>query len=116
MQGLYRQKFVSLDLFPVLSALGALQLTTDVHLLLDDNVAIFKFSTAAGDFVVAVPTCDSKGKRLASDAFTQYLPNVQPLTFDEHIDVLLARYYANNPTDLLIDLDFKKAKRVIEYE
>jgi hypothetical protein len=116
MQGVYKQKFVCLDLFPVLSTLGALQLTTDVQLLLDDNVAIFKFSTAAGDFVIAVPTCDSKGKRTKSAAFTQYIPNVQPLTLDEHMDVVLERYYASNPNDLLIDLDFKKPKRVVEYE
>lgn len=116
MQGLYKQKFVCLDLFPVLSALGALQLTTDVQLLLDDNVAIFKFSTAAGDFVIAVPTCDNKGKRVNSAAFKQYIPNVQPLTLDERMDVALERYYASNPNDLLIDLDFRKPKRVVEYE
>ena len=116
MQGVYKQKFVCLDLFPVLSALGALQLTTDVQLLLDDNVVIFKFSTAAGDFVIAIPTCDSKGKRIKSAAFNQYIPNVQPLTHDEQMDVVLERYYANNPTDLLIDLDFKKPKQVVEYE
>lgn len=116
MQGVYKQKFVCLDLFPVLSALGALQLTTDVQLLLDDNVAIFKFSTAAGDFVIAVPTCDNKGKRVNSTAFKQYIPNVQPLTLDESMDVALERYYASNPNDLLIDLDFKKPKRVVEYE
>lgn len=116
MQGVYKQKFVCLDLFPVLSALGALQLTTDVQLLLDDNVAIFKFSTAAGDFVIAVPTCDIKGKRVNSAAFDQYIPNVQPLTLDERMDVALERYYASNPNDLLIDLDFKKPKRVVEYE
>jgi hypothetical protein len=116
MQGVYKQKFVCLDLFPVLSALGALQLMTDVQLLVDDNVAIFKLSTAAGDFVIAVPTCDSKGKRTKSAAFTQYIPNVQPLTLDEHMDVVLERYYASNPNDLLIDLDFKKPKRVVEYE
>lgn len=116
MQGAYNQKFVCLDLFPVLSALGALQLTTDVQLLLDDNVAIFKFSTAAGDFVIAVPTCDNKGKRVSSAAFDQYIPNVQPLTLDDRMDVALERYYASNPNDLLIDLDFKKPKRVVEYE
>jgi hypothetical protein len=116
MQGVYKRKFVCLDLFPVLSALGALQLTTDVKLLVDDNVAIFKFSTAAGDFVIAVPTCDSKGKRVSSAAFSQYIPNVQPLTLDERMDVALERYYASNPNALLIDLDFKKPKRVVEYE
>lgn len=116
MQGVYKQKFVCLDLLPVLSALGALQLTTDVQLLLDENVAIFKFSTAAGDFVIAVPTCDNNGKRVTSAAFKQYIPNVQPLTLDERMDVALERYYASNPNDLLIDLDFKKPKRVVEYE
>jgi len=115
-QGVYKQKFVCLDLFPVLSAMGALQLTTDVQLLLDDNVAIFKFSTAAGDFVIAVPACDSRGKRVDSVAFRQYIPNVQPLTDDERMDVALERYYASNPNDLFIDLDFKRPKRVVEYE
>lgn len=116
MQGVYKQKFVCLDLFPVLSALGALQLTTDVQLLLDEIVAIFKFSTSAGDFVIAVPTCDNKGKRVNSAAFKQYIPNVQPLTLDERMDIALERYYASNSNDLLIDLDFKKPKRVVEYE
>lgn len=116
MQGVYKQKFVCLDLFPVLSALGALQLTTDVQLLLDANVAVFKFSTAAGAFVIAVPTCNDKGRRMASEAFVQYAPVAQPLTLDERMDIALNRYYANNPEDLLIDLDFKKPKRVVEYE
>lgn len=116
MQGVYKQRFVCLDLMPVLSALGALQLTADVQLLLDANVAIFKFSTSAGDYVVAVPTCNEKGKRVSSDAFSQYIPNVQPLTLDERMDLALSRYYASNPADLLIDLDFKKPKRVVEYE
>ena len=115
-KGVYKQNFVCLDLFPVLSALGALQLTTDVQLLLDDNVVVFKFSTSAADFVIAVPTCDSKGKRVSSSAFTQYVPNVQPLTFDEHMDVVLERYYASDPSDLLIDLDFKNSRRVVEYD
>jgi hypothetical protein len=116
LQGVYTKKFVCLDLFPVLSALGALQLTTDVQLLVDDTVAIFKFSTDAGDFVIAVPTCDNKGKRVSSAAFSQYIPNVQPLTLDERMDVALERYYASNPNDLLIDLDFKKPKRIVVYE
>lgn len=108
--------FVCLDLFPVLSALGALQLTTDVELLLDVNVAVFKFSTAAGDFLVAVPTCDNKGKRNKSQAFVEFAPDAQPLTLDERMDISLERYYAINPEDLLIDLDFKKPKRVYEYD
>jgi hypothetical protein len=118
LQAAYKQKFVCLDLLPVLSALGALQLTTDVQLLLDSNVAVFKFSTSAGDFVIAVPTCDDKGKRVKSAAFTKYMPNVQPLTIDERMDVALERYYARNPDGLLIDLDFNppKRKRVYEYE
>jgi hypothetical protein len=112
----YKQKFVCLDLMPVLSALGALQLTTDVQLLFDENVAVFKFSTDAGDFVIAVPTCDNKGKRVRSAAFTKYMPNVQPLTEDERMDIALERYYARNPDGLLIDLDFKKPKQVLVYD
>jgi len=112
----YVQKFVSMDLIPVLSALGAFQLTTDVELLLDENVAVFKFSTDAGDFVIAVPTCDDKGKRVKSAAFTKYMPNVQPLTEDERMDIALERYYARNPDGLLIDLDFKKQKQVYMYD
>jgi hypothetical protein len=108
--------FVCLDLFPVLSSLGALQLTTDVELLLDVNVAVFKFSTAAGDFLVAVPTCDNKGKRNKSQAFVEFAPDAQPLTLDERMDMALERYYAINPEDLLIDLDFKKPKRVYMYD
>ena len=118
LQAVYKQKFVCLDLLPVLSALGALQLTTDVQLLLDANVAVFKFSTGAGDFVIAVPTCNEKGKRVNSAAFVQYFPNVQPLTLDERMDISLERYYAKNPEGLLIDLDFNppKRKQVHEYE
>lgn len=116
LQATFKQKFVCLDLFPVFSALGALQLTTDVELLLDANVAVFKFSTAAGAFVIAVPTCDSKGKRVKSEAFVQYAPDAQPPTLDERMDIALERYYANNPQDLLIDLDFKKPKQRYVYE
>jgi hypothetical protein len=116
LQTTYKQKFVCLDLMPVLSALGALQLTTDVQLLLDENVAVFKYSTGAGDFVVAVPTCDNKGKRVKSAAFTKYMPNAAPLTLDERMDIALERYYARNPEDLLIDLDFKKPKQVYMYD
>ena len=115
-QAKYTQKFVCLDLFPVLSALGALQLTTDVEVLLDANVAVFKFSTTAGAFVVAVPTCNNKGKRVASEAFVQYAPDARSLTLDESIDIILERYYASNPEDLLIDLDFNPPKQVYEYE
>ena len=117
-QAKYTQKFVCLDLFPVLSALGALQLTTDVEVLLDANVAVFKFSTAASGFVVAVPTCNNKGKRVASEAFVQYAPVAQPLTFDESMDIALERYYASYPEDLLIDLDFKqiKPKKIYVYD
>ncbi len=116
LQTTYKQKFVCLDLMPVLSALGALQLTTDVQLLLDENVVVFKYSTGAGDFVVAVPTCDNKGKRVKSAAFTKYMPNAAPLTLDERMDIALERYYARNPEDLLIDLDFKKPKQVYMYD
>ena len=116
LQKTYKQKFVCLDLMPVLSALGALQLTTDVELLLDENVLVFKFSTGAGDFVIAVPTCDDKGKRVKSSAFTKYMPNSAPLTLDERLDIALERYYARNPEDLLIDLDFKKPKQVLVYD
>ena len=115
-QAKFTQKFVCLDLFPVLSALGALQLTTDVEVLLDAKVAVFKFSTDAGDFIVAVPTCNNKGKRVASEAFMEYAPVAQPLTFDESMDIALERYYASNPEDLLIDLDFNPPKQVYEYE
>ena len=115
-QAKYTQKFVCLDLFPVLSALGALQLTTDVEVLLDAKVAVFKFSTTAGAFVVAVPTCNNKGKRVASEAFVQYAPVARSLTLDESMDIALERYYASNPEDLLIDLDFNQPKQVYEYE
>jgi hypothetical protein len=117
-QAKYTQKFVCLDLFPVLSALGALQLTTDVEVLLDANVAVFKFSTADSGFVVAVPTCNNKGKRVASEAFVQYAPVAQPLTPDERIDIAVERYYAGDLENFEDDLDFKqiKPKQVYEYE
>ncbi len=107
-QAKYTQKFVCLDLFPVLSALGALQLTTNVDVLLDANVAVFKFSTAGSDFVVAVPTCDNKGKRVASEAFVEYAPVAQPLTPDERIDIAVERYYAGDLENFEDDLDSKQ--------
>lgn len=112
----YKQEFVSVDLMPVLSCLGALQLITDVDVMLDANVLVFKFATAAGSFVIAVPTCDAKGERTTSAAFKYYKPTA--LTLDEEFDLKLETYYASNPEDLLIDLDFNppKSQRVYEYE
>jgi hypothetical protein len=89
----YKQKFVCLDLMPVLSALGALELTADVQLLLDKNVAVFKFATDAGKFVVAVPTCDDKGKRNKSVAFSLRTPDLYKAD-SNYIDLTLETYFA----------------------
>lgn len=91
--GTYKQKFVCLDLMPVLSALGALQLSTDVQLLLDKNVAVFKFATDAGKFVVAVPTCDDKGKRNKSAAFSLRNPDLYKAD-SNYIDLAMETYFA----------------------
>jgi hypothetical protein len=92
--GTYKQKFVCLDLMPVLSALGALDLTTDVQLLVDNNVAVFKFSTDAGAFVIAVPTCDDKGKRVISAAFGMRKPDAYTAP-DNYYDQIVESYVAN---------------------
>jgi hypothetical protein len=89
----YKQKFVCLDLMPVLSALGALELTADVQVLLDKNVAVFKFATDAGKFVVAVPTCDDKGKRNKSVAFSLRTPDLYKAD-SNYIDLTLETYFA----------------------
>lgn len=115
-QIMYQQKFVCLDLVPLLSAMGALQLTSDVELQLDANVAIFKFSTVAADYVIAAPTCNDQGNRVNSAAFYQRMPNSQPLSLDERMDITLERYYASNPEDMLIDLDFEVPKQIYEYD
>ena len=91
--GVYKQKFVCLDLMPVLSALGALELITDVQLLLDKNVAVFKFATDAGKFVVAVPTCDDKGKRNKSVAFSLRTPDLYKAD-SNYIDLAMETYFA----------------------
>lgn len=92
--GTYKQKFVCLDLMPVLSTLGALDLTTDVQLLVDKNVAVFKFATDAGAFVIAVPTCDDKGKRVASAAFGLRKPDTYTAT-DNYYDLIIESYVAH---------------------
>ena len=92
--GTYKQKFVCLDLMPVLSTLGALDLTTDVQLLVDKNVAVFKFATDAGAFVIAVPTCDDKGNRVASTAFGLRKPVTYTAT-DNYYDLIIESYVAH---------------------
>lgn len=92
--GACKQKFVCLDLMPVLSALGALELITDVQLLLDKNVAVFKFATDAGKFVIAVPACDNKGKRIKSAAFNLRLPNIYKAN-SNFIDLAMETYFAH---------------------
>lgn len=105
--GTYKQKFVALDLMPVLSALGALELTADVQVLLDKHVAVFKFATEAGNFVVAVPTCDDKGKRNKSAAFSLREPDLYKAA-GNYVDLFLETYYAYTtdyfPANYTLDL------------
>lgn len=110
MRGVYKQKFVCVDLMAALSTLGALQLTTDVELQLDSNVAVFKFATDAGSYVIALPTCDDKGKRVKSAAFSLRSPVLHKAD-GHYYDVVLEAFFAHTadyfPEKYTLDLTQK---------
>jgi hypothetical protein len=70
------------DLMPALSGIGALQLDSDVELILDKNVLVFKYETTAASYTTAIPTFNKQTRKRNEDAFVVY----QPKPYRNHTD------------------------------
>jgi hypothetical protein len=65
--------FLTKDLMPILKAIADFEISTNIQLSANKHTLIFKFETAAADYVIAVPTTNERGIR-NTDAFASYQP------------------------------------------